>query len=61
MPIILGYEYRKYFKVGDEFTVDYLFKEIKVKVSGFLKKDQQLVIGNVKFNLNKVYILFNSG
>ena len=38
VPIIVGYDYKKYLNINDTFTIDYLSQDINVKVVGILKE-----------------------
>lgn len=43
VPVLLGYEYKDTFNVGDELEVEYIFKPFKFKVVGILNKDSHIM------------------
>lgn len=42
MPIVLGYSYKPFFKVGDETEISYYGEKIKVQLVGILKKNSKI-------------------
>ncbi|ASS41581.1 hypothetical protein AXF21_06685 [Eubacterium minutum ATCC 700079] len=60
LPVVAGNEYKRYYKIGDRFTADYLgSKKIKFKIVGFLKKESKYKINKKTFLLDK-YLIFPS-
>ncbi|MBQ8942365.1 MAG: hypothetical protein IJ062_11070 [Firmicutes bacterium] len=53
---ILGYDYKPYYSVGDEIEVDYLRKNIKLKVVGFYEKGAELYYGG-RISLDKYIVM----
>lgn len=57
--IILGYEYRNLFQLGDEIDLELFFSKFKGKVIGFLSKDSNIIRKEGIVNLDR-YVLIPS-
>jgi hypothetical protein len=58
IPVILGENYTQYLKVGDEIQAMYYWKELTLKVAGFLTKDSFIYFnGDYEFYLDDYIIL----
>lgn len=57
--IILGYEYRDLFQLGDEIDLELFFSKFKGKVIGFLSKDSNIIRKEGIVNLDR-YVLIPS-
>ena len=57
LSVILGNSYKKCYRTGDKFDVNYLnFGDFHVKVIGFLKKDSEISYKGTNINLNNYII-----
>lgn len=56
IPVILGYEYKDYYDIGDIFQGEYLSCEFKYKVVGILEKDSIINIQNEILFLDRYII-----
>ncbi|MGO1469835.1 MAG: ABC transporter permease [Tissierella sp.] len=51
--IILGYEYKDYFKIGDTIKAEYISEKFKLHVIGFFPKDTNIVRNNDVISLDR--------
>lgn len=57
LSVILGNSYKKCYRIGDKFDVNYLnFGDFNVKVIGFLKQDSEISYKGTNINLNNYII-----
>ena len=60
VPVIMGYEYEKYFNIGDQVSIFNIDENVSVEIIGFMKENTSVIdynkmIGNAEINIdNKV-------
>lgn len=57
IPIVVGYEYREIFEIGDVIQGTYLFKDGNYRVVGILPEDATISDGESFYNCNRYIIL----
>jgi len=59
IPVLLGYDYNKYYGLGEEIKSDYLFADFTLRIIGFLEQDTSILNfrNNGEINLNTYIIL----
>lgn len=55
VPVILGYNYKEYLKENDELSINYLGKDLNIKVIGFLKEGSYMAKSD--YNILDNYIV----
>lgn len=55
--VLLGYDYMKYYKIGDEISVLYLGEPLKMRIKGFLKKKTLLAMGPSNLLLDSYIVM----
>lgn len=46
VPVLMGYEYKDYFKIGQELECNYIAKNFSLVIVGFLEMDSNIQMGN---------------
>ncbi|RCX20838.1 hypothetical protein DFR58_10140 [Anaerobacterium chartisolvens] len=57
LPVIMGYEYRDYYKIGDVLKGDYIAKKLDLEIVGFLKKDSHIRKGEALLYLDRYIVM----
>lgn len=58
VPVLLGDSYKKIYKIGEKFTINYYLKDIDVKVIGFLNQNSKVLFnGDPEFYLDRYILL----
>jgi len=57
VPVVLGYKYSNQYKLGDNIEVNYLQKDINLKIIGFLNSNTAITIGQDKIELDTYIII----
>lgn len=61
IPVILGYNYKEYYSVGDSINALFLSQNMNFVVTGFFNKETSLLFDNNTFSLDDIFLipLFN--
>lgn len=57
VPILLGYEYKGVFDIGDELEADFIEKLLKFKVIGILNKDSHIMMQGYPLYLDRYIVM----
>ncbi|SCK00052.1 Uncharacterised protein [uncultured Eubacterium sp.] len=57
MPVVLGYEFKKHFAIGDTLKLRYYLQFIDIKVIGFLEKGATINLPNISWDISSYIIL----
>nr|WP_300326694.1 hypothetical protein [uncultured Anaerostipes sp.] len=58
VPLVLGYDYKNQFEIGDTFSFFYLGKQFIGEIKAFLDKDSSIIIDDIEtMNLDKMIVM----
>lgn len=57
VPVILGYDYKEFYHLGDILELNYIFKPTKFEVIGFFKENTTFTLNISEYNLNQYICL----